>query len=101
MRGGVRGAQRAETDDDAHIVPPQSIVFVGITIGTVCSIWFRYGLNVPSHADINGVRGKAAAQAAALAAQDGGGTRHGRAAPRVSGMHFLRTAPLYQVRPRR
>lgn len=65
----------------------QSIVFVGITIGTVCSIWFRYGLHVPSHADIS-QRSKT------------NGARNGKGSQAVNGFDFLRRSSLYQVSQR-
>ena len=62
---------------------------MGITIGTVCSIWFRYGLHVPTHADIS-LRSKA------------NGARNGKGSQQaVNGFDFLRQSSLYQVKPRK
>lgn len=64
---------------------------MGITIGSVCSIWFRYGLNVPSHADIT-VRPRNGVGA------NGANGANGRKRSGVNGLHFLRQSALYQVR---
>ncbi|KAK3924930.1 Major facilitator superfamily domain-containing protein 12 [Frankliniella fusca] len=82
-RGGM-GMNRVGPGD---VFKFRSIVFIGVTIGTVCSIWFRYGLNVPSHADISTRHQVNKANA-----------RNGRAPSQlVNGLDFLRQASLYQV----
>ncbi|KAJ1530953.1 hypothetical protein ONE63_005789 [Megalurothrips usitatus] len=83
----TRGEMGVDRVGPGDVFKFRSIVFVGITIGTVCSIWFRYGLNLPAaegkghHA--NGGSGRAGG---------GGGTT-----AIVSSFDYLRRPFLYQV----